>query len=273
MKSIKKIKNKHYNLLVDKGIIKAIKSLKSYIDSNTEKYKSLILIESSVKDKKRKELQGIIDYEKIVLADNLNRKKLIEIISSLNDSDISNPKKSINRFIDSRDGQEYKTIKINGKTWMAENLNFDVGKGSFCYDNKERNSKRFGRLYTWWSAKDACPPGLRLPSSEEWKELIMYYGGYYENVNLFPERKGANLKGAYNALMNNGKAKFNAKWGGQCYNGKGYEGLNNWGSYLSGTVPLFSYEAIYFHFSGYDKEISRNSRNKYWGYSCRCVRK
>jgi len=217
-------------------------------------------------------MEGVISYEKIVLADNINRKKLIDLIASLDKKDISNKSAKANVFVDQRDGQSYKTVNLAGNTWFAEDLRFDVGKGSFYPNDTKRHMSSYGRLYTWWAANDACPPGWRLPSSEEWKELILFYGGYMEEVKFFPERRGADLKGAYKTLTRGGKAGFYASKAGACYNGKRFEGFRSWGSYWSSSVPLVAYEAIYFHFSGYDEEIFRRSINKYWGYSCRCIK-
>jgi len=80
-------------------------------------------------------------------------------------------------FTDSRDGKKYKSVKIGPKTWMAENLNYEV-KGFFakskCYENQESNCQKFGRLYNWSAAKSACPKGWHLPSMEEWSKLIHY---------------------------------------------------------------------------------------------------
>ncbi len=72
-------------------------------------------------------------------------------------------------LIDERDGQNYRTILVNGKKWMAENLNYFSQK-SFCYGNRN-NCNEFGRLYTWKDARDACPKNWRLPTTVELGEL------------------------------------------------------------------------------------------------------
>ena len=73
-------------------------------------------------------------------------------------------------FIDPRDNQPYKTITVNGKTWMAENLNYESAQSS-CF-NKKPHCKKDGRLYTWHYAVKMCPPGTRLPTADEWAEVI-----------------------------------------------------------------------------------------------------
>jgi uncharacterized protein (TIGR02145 family) len=85
-------------------------------------------------------------------------------------------KASAGTFKDSRDGKTYKTVKVGGKTWMAENLNF-AADGSKCYENNAGNCEKYGRLYTWEAAKKACPAGWHLPSDAEWTALTDAVGG------------------------------------------------------------------------------------------------
>jgi len=78
-----------------------------------------------------------------------------------------NAEETAGTFTDKRDGKKYKTAKINEQVWMAQNLNIKTGK-SWCYDNKESNCNKYGRLYDWNTAMKVCPAGWHLPSSGEW---------------------------------------------------------------------------------------------------------
>jgi len=173
--------------------------------------------------------------------------------------------KKENTFKDPRDGKVYKTIRLkDGKEWMAQNLNFDMGTESSYYNDKFRNGEKYGRLYTWEAAKKACPPGWRLPSVEEWQNLIRLYGGNRGGT-------GDDGKSAYHSLSIGGRSGFNSKFGG-CLNNKDlFYGLNGYSFYWSSTKQGFS--ASWAFFSYPHKELSiRQGGYISRRFSCRCVR-
>jgi len=107
---------------------------------------------------------------------------------------------SVSTFKDSRDGKTYKTVKIGSQNWFAENLNF-AAEGSVCYENKDTNCSKYGRLYDWATANKACPVGWHLASGEDWFDgLIIYIGG--------EETAGTKLKSS-NSWNNNGNGMDN----------------------------------------------------------------
>lgn len=71
-------------------------------------------------------------------------------------------------FIDERDGEEYAWVKINGITWMAENLRFADCDG---YDDPI-NTAYYGKLPC-----RTCPDGWAEPTKENYLHLINFLGG------------------------------------------------------------------------------------------------
>ena len=95
-----------------------------------------------------------------------------------------NPNIVYGEMTDPRDGQVYKTVKIDDQTWMAQNLNYadsvkmpSLKGNSRCYNDSSEYCKRYGRLYTWAAAQDVCPTGWHLPSETDFVHLIRSVGG------------------------------------------------------------------------------------------------
>jgi len=100
-------------------------------------------------------------------------------------------------FTDGRDGQVYSYVKIGSQTWMAQNLNYETDD-SRCYDDDESYCTTYGSLYYWEDALTACPAGWRLPSYEDWDELINTAGG--TNIAGKNLRKDASNTYGFSAL-------------------------------------------------------------------------
>ena len=83
--------------------------------------------------------------------------------------------KQLNRgtIIDKRDNKEYPWIEIDGTRWMAENLSYNMGEYSICRDNIKVDCELFGHMYSIKTDENFCPDGWRLPTSAEWKYLLI----------------------------------------------------------------------------------------------------
>ena len=79
------------------------------------------------------------------------------------------------KFIDKRDGNSYKTLTIDNKTWMVENLRYKGTKGAYYFDNDTSNNRIYGVLYDWKTAMKVCPAGWHLPTGAEFQKLVNYY--------------------------------------------------------------------------------------------------
>lgn len=95
----------------------------------------------------------------------------------------------IKYFRDIRDGQVYKIVTIGDQVWMAKNLNYEMA-GSYCYNNNASNCMRYGRLYTWDAAMNACPDGWHLPTYDELVSLIENASGQFLAGGVLKSKDG-----------------------------------------------------------------------------------
>jgi uncharacterized protein (TIGR02145 family) len=106
--------------------------------------------------------------------------------------------------VSDKEGNNYRTVVLDNKTWMAENLRVtkfkngesiettnpsqDISKVSepkyyWSYNGKDSLSKIYGNLYTWYVIQDprgVCPEGFHVPSDQEWISLINSLDGNIE---------------------------------------------------------------------------------------------
>lgn len=123
----------------------------------------------------------------------------------------------VGSFTDSRDGRTYKTITINGKEWMTENMAYlpsvskvktesetepifyvcDYNDTIVSAAKETDNYKIYGVLYNSPAAIDVCPSGWHLPTDEEWEQMVQFIsdnnGGYAKAGNVW-QNIGKHLK-------------------------------------------------------------------------------
>jgi len=157
---------------------------------------------------------------------------------------------------------------LDGKQWTTENLNV-ITEQSYCYDRSEQNCRRYGRLYTWKAAAQACRAlagGWRLPTNEEWRQLGSHYGGI--------RQESADLgNAAYKALMTGGSSGFDAVYGGGRTDKSGeYERLEAHGFYWSATESSPDH-AWFYNFGKGGQSFGRHEQGeKRSAFSVRCVK-
>lgn len=154
----------------------------------------------------------------------------------------------------------------DGKQWTAHNLDVNT-MPSYCYEDVELNCHRYGRLYTWESARRACQSlgdGWRLPTDAEWRQMAKDYGGVSEDS----DDRG---KAAYKALSAGGQSGFNALLGGGRSDDGQYARLEAHGFYWTASESDTD-SGWFYNFGRGGQALHRQSGGeKQRAFSVRCV--
>lgn len=190
------------------------------------------------------------------------------------------------------EGNSYNTVNIGNQTWMAENLrsiklndgtsiplvtnnntwsNLTTPAYSYYSNDSTSYKARFGALYNWYTVQSGklCPAGWHVPSDSEWTTLSSSLG--VDSI------AGGKLKatGSFMWLAPNLYATnttgFSALPGGyRFYNGS-YQNSSFSGNWWTSTS--FSTGAAYYRYLYYNTgKITRNSIDKQYGFSVRCIK-
>ncbi|HET7732695.1 MAG TPA: fibrobacter succinogenes major paralogous domain-containing protein [Paludibacter sp.] len=207
------------------------------------------------------------------------------------------------------DGNEYHTITIGTQTWMAENLRVTKYRngeaipavtdntkwskltgGAQCayYNNSESNSiAKFGRLYNYYAVSDSrniAPQGWHVASDEEWTILSNYLAanqGISKSVAQAlaakPDWRESTIPGAVGCLdpdtyssLNNSSGFCALPAGGRFI----YGGFNNVADYCGWWASNGNDKtnAWFRSLNYYGATVGRNTTDKQYGLSVRCVK-
>lgn len=153
----------------------------------------------------------------------------------------------------------------DGRVWMVDNLDIEI-PDSFCQQDDVERCNTYGRLYTWEAAHISCKQlgkGWRLPTNEEWENLIEQYGGLVSES----EEKG---RMAFKNLIVGGEAEFNALLGGNREASGSYERLEAHGFYWTSSEHNAA-EAWFYNFAASRKIVNRHTGDKRRAASVRCI--
>lgn len=168
---------------------------------------------------------------------------------------------SANTLKDLRDGQIYRTVKIAGQVWMAENLNYEV-ENSSCFKNSADSCAKYGRLYTL-PIQGVCPSGWHLPSGVELNALVTEAGG--------PIVAGLHLKSRtdwYRTVRGTDALGFAALPAGRWSKDNGFVGgiTAFWSSSERDSIHVYA-----MHLSDYRADITFSDKDNV-AYSVRCLK-
>ena len=174
-----------------------------------------------------------------------------------------------NTLKDLRDDNTYKTVKIGNQIWMAENLKYKA-EGSHCYGDVDSNCDKYGPLYDWATAKNACPTDWRLPTTKEMETLFTAAGGKSTAGKALKSKTGW-PKGDGFDWNGTDEVSFTALPGGRWEHGGPYSHESATAYFWSSTA--YNESSAYFMYFDYDKVEAKIDFNlKIHALSVRCIK-
>ncbi len=204
------------------------------------------------------------------------------------------------------DGNEYKTIKIGDRVWMAENLkvahyrNGDpipqvteeeewiaLETGGWCYYNNDPETGAvYGKLYNWYAVADPrglAPEGWHIPTDDEWAEMEKALGmnskelrdiefrGKEENVGSKLKEVGTSHWGEPNSDATN-ESGFSALPGGYRDNDGPFNYFGKYASFWTASKAEDGKRVFFRGLTSTDPGVYRFRFNQKCGFSVRCVK-
>ena len=78
------------------------------------------------------------------------------------------------QFLDTRDGNNYRTIQVHSTIWLQDNLRYETAHSYYPNSTKKKEKVANGNFYSYQEAQEVCPQGWRLPSEEDWEAYFVY---------------------------------------------------------------------------------------------------
>lgn len=191
-----------------------------------------------------------------------------------------NPKVSYGELLDKRNNKVYSTVVISNNVWTAQNIDFktenDSIAQSWCYNNDTLYCQKYGRLYNWEAAQKACPEGWRLPTADDWFELIEDHTCEIEINEGEPEYyhcSGTLLKAIdtwQDGLPNTNEHGFSVIAAGIGVP-DGFNGEGSASKFWTSTDPYQEY-AGFVDFGRFQDYTMVALTYKYYGLSVRCIK-
>lgn len=193
------------------------------------------------------------------------------------------------------DGNVYNTVVIGNQCWTRENLKVtrfrdntpipnetsqsfwanlqNDSDPAYCiYNNDPAKDELYGKPYNWFavSSGQLCPQGYRVPTNQDWADLISYLGGESEASNKL-RAINLDLWGQFDDATNS--SGFSALPGGLRTNQGDFR--YNEGSFAKATFWSLDQQDQYWGLVGAwmsDNILVRGSERKNAGMSCRCIK-